>query len=357
MGEGSPKTEMINPALLDGVSANFIVKGPNGVEKAYPMRQLTMAIGRSDQCDISVKDGSMSGRHAEVSKANGEIHVKDVGSANGIYVNGEKVDEAELYDGDIIRMGQTSIRVDIVGGKPRPGGGMSPKLAVGIIVGALALAASAVAIVLVFKKKSQYKRDVASAVAYIAAARDGQKSAPCQAAQVEVGNVSRAIQSLPKLSCSSLPTGAEARRIVDTYKDLQKTYDRMVIQLGTFQTQATQSTQSLMSAVEGVGTPEIKAKMTEAQEQVDERMKVTTTFISEWRKLAKETADYARTTDLVLAQGSKGLCPQLDRGMAAKQPWEIMGACKKGFDKAKAGVDEKLKELEDQVGPGEAKAE
>ena len=71
--EGTPKTEMINPALLDGVSANFIVKGPNGVEKAYPMRAISVTIGRSDQCDIAVKDGSMSGRHAEISKINGEI--------------------------------------------------------------------------------------------------------------------------------------------------------------------------------------------------------------------------------------------------------------------------------------------
>jgi len=69
------------------------------------MRTLVVSIGRSDQCDIAVKDGSMSGKHAEVSKFNGEIKVKDTGSANGIYVNGEKVEEAELFDGDILRLG------------------------------------------------------------------------------------------------------------------------------------------------------------------------------------------------------------------------------------------------------------
>src|SRR5438270_1898050 len=105
--EGTPKTEMINPALLDGVSANFIVKGPSGVEKAYPMKSITVTIGRSDQCDISVKDSSMSGRHAEISKINGEIRVKDLGSANGIWLNGERVDEVELFDGDVLRLGQT----------------------------------------------------------------------------------------------------------------------------------------------------------------------------------------------------------------------------------------------------------
>ena len=54
MGEdGTPKTEMINPALLDGVSANFIVKGPSGVEKAYPMRAISVTIGCGNGFDFS----------------------------------------------------------------------------------------------------------------------------------------------------------------------------------------------------------------------------------------------------------------------------------------------------------------
>jgi hypothetical protein len=143
--EGTPKTEMINPALLDGVSANFIVKGPNGVEKAYPMRAISVTIGRSDQCDIAVKDSSMSGRHAEISKMNGEIRVKDMGSANGIWLNGERVEDVELFDGDVLRLGQTSIRVDVVGGRKRPNAGLSPRVIAGIIAGVLVLAGAGIA--------------------------------------------------------------------------------------------------------------------------------------------------------------------------------------------------------------------
>src|SRR5256886_16272678 len=138
--EATPKTEMINPALLDGVSANFIVKGPNGVEKAFPMRSITVTIGRSDQCEIAVKDSSMSGKHAEISKVNGEIRVKDLGSANGIWLNGERVDDCELFDGDVLRLGQTSIRIDVVGGRKRPDAGLSPKVLAGIIARVLVLA-------------------------------------------------------------------------------------------------------------------------------------------------------------------------------------------------------------------------
>src|SRR5438067_371009 len=160
--EGTPKTEMINPALLDGVSANFIVKGPSGVEKAYPMRAITVTIGRSDQCDISVKDGSMSGRHAEISKINGEIRVKDLGSANGIWLNGERVEDVELFDGDVLRLGQTSIRVDVVGGRKRPDAGLSPRVLAAIIAGVLVLAGAGIAGGLYLKKLSQATNNYAT---------------------------------------------------------------------------------------------------------------------------------------------------------------------------------------------------
>src|SRR5438094_3836393 len=173
--EGTPKTEMINPALLDGVSANFIVKGPSGVEKAYPMRAITVTVGRSDQCDIAVKDSSMSGRHAEISKINGEIRVRDMGSANGIWLNGERVDDVELYDGDVLRCGQTSIRVDVVGGRKRPDAGMSPRILALIIVGVLVLAGVGIGGGL-WLKKQQRKRDLATLAAFVGAAREGQKA-------------------------------------------------------------------------------------------------------------------------------------------------------------------------------------
>src|SRR5256712_8847641 len=176
--EATPKTEMINPALLDGVSANFIVKGPSGVEKAYPMRAITVSIGRSDQCDIAVKDSSMSGKHAEISKINGEIRVKDSGSANGIWLNGERVDDVELFDGDVLRLGQTSIRVDVVGGRKRPDAGLSGRMLAAIIVGVLGLAGAGIGGGLYLKKRAQARRDQASLARFVAAARESQKSQP-----------------------------------------------------------------------------------------------------------------------------------------------------------------------------------
>jgi FHA domain len=348
--EGSPKTEMINPALLDGVSANFIVKGPNGQEKAYPMKSMAVTIGRSDQCDIAVKDSSMSGKHAEISKINGEIRVKDLGSANGIWLNGERVDDVELFDGDVLRCGQTSIRVDVVGGRKRPDAGMNPKLLVGLIVGVLVLAGVGIGVGMTLKKRAQHKRDIATLAAFVNAAREGQKAKPCSAAVDKVGDVARTLNTLGKPSCSSPPKGEDAKRVVGGYRELARTYDRIATSISQFAASGTASSAALTGSAEQLADPELKSKVAEAQDLVDQRSQVTTGFISDWKKLSQATGNYANALDQAFIQGNKGACGDVDKGVQAKTAPEVLVGCNKNFDKAKNAVEEKLKDLDDLTG-------
>ena len=348
--EGTPKTEMINPALLDGVSANFIVKGPSGVEKAYPMRAVTVTIGRSDQCDIAVKDSSMSGRHAEISKINGEIKVRDLGSANGIYLNGERIEEGELFDGDVLRLGQTSVRIDVVGGRKRPEGGLSAKL-VAIIVGAVVLlAAGGIFAGLTLKKRAQHKRDLASIAKFIGAAREGQKSKPCAAGVVVVQDVAKTLNSLGRINPASPPRGDEARRIVAGYRDLAQKYNTLAIQVAQFASKDTENAQTLAGFGEQIADADLKAKVGEAQELIEARSQVSSGFISSWKKLSQATAAFAGQADQALLQGNRGLLAQLERGVPGKTPSEILIGCNRDLGKANGAIEDKLKELEDAAG-------
>lgn len=357
--EGTPKTEMINPALLDGVSANFIVKGPNGVEKAYPMRSITVTIGRSDQCDISVKDSSMSGKHAEISKINGEIRVKDLGSANGIWLNGERVDDVELYDGDVLRCGQTSIRVDVVGGRKRPDAGMSPKMLAAIIAGVLVLAGAGIGGGLWLKKKQQRKRDLATLTSFIAAAREGQKAKPCAAAVDKVADVAKTLNTLGRPTCERAPRGEEARRVVAGYRDLGRTYERIATSISQFAAQSSASVQALTGSAEQLADADLKSRVAEAQDLAEQRAQVTNTFIADWKKLALATNTYATALDQAFLQGNKGVCAAVDKGVQAKTAPEVLVSCNKNFDRAKNALEEKLKELDEVAsgGSGEAPAE
>jgi len=350
--EGTPKTEMINPALLDGVSANFIVKGPSGVEKAYPMRAVTVTIGRSDQCDIAVKDSSMSGRHAEISKINGEIRVRDMGSANGIWLNGERVDDVELFDGDVLRLGQTSIRVDVVGGRKRPDAGLSGRLLAAIIVGVLVLAGAGVGGGLYLKKRAQARRDRASLAAFVAAARESQKSKPCAAAVDKVGDVARTLNSLGKPSTATPPKGDEARRIVAGYRELARTYDRLAVSISQFAAQSTASAAALTGSAEQIADADIKNRVAEAQELIEQRTQVTNAFTSDWKKLSQATNSYANQLDQAFLQGNKSVYADVDRGVQAKTATDVLISCNRNFDRSKAAVEDKLRELDEVAGGG-----
>ena len=355
--EGTPKTEMINPALLDGVSANFIVKGPSGVEKAYPMKSITVTIGRSDQCDIAVKDSSMSGKHAEISKINGEIRVKDLGSANGIWLNGERVDDVELFDGDVLRCGQTSIRVDVVGGRKRPDAGLSRKMLAAIIVGVLVLAGAGIGGGLWLKKKQQRKRDLKTLSQIVESTRGGQKANPCSSGTMVVQDVAKIINSVGKPSSANPPRGDDARRVVASYRELAKKYELVAASVSQYAAKDTEVSGQLAASFEQIADPDIKSKGAELQDLVEQRTQVGQTFINDWKKLAQATGAYANTLDQAFLQGNRGAYAAVDAGVSAKSPADVVVQCSKNFAKAKNGVEDKCKELDEIAGGGEAAAE
>jgi pSer/pThr/pTyr-binding forkhead associated (FHA) protein len=69
-----------------------------------------MHIGRSPAADIVLDDASVSRRHALVARRGADTVILDDRSRNGIHVNGERVDEAVLRDGDEIVLGRVVLR-------------------------------------------------------------------------------------------------------------------------------------------------------------------------------------------------------------------------------------------------------
>jgi hypothetical protein len=70
-------------------------------------------IGRSRECDVVLSDPNTSRRHAEVRREGGGWAVVDLGSTNGIKVNGRRVDQAALEPGDRITLGLTELTFEL----------------------------------------------------------------------------------------------------------------------------------------------------------------------------------------------------------------------------------------------------
>jgi hypothetical protein len=69
-----------------------------------------MHIGRSPAADIVLDDASVSRRHALITKRGERTVILDDRSLNGVQVNGVRVSEAELKDGDTVLIGHVTMR-------------------------------------------------------------------------------------------------------------------------------------------------------------------------------------------------------------------------------------------------------
>jgi serine phosphatase RsbU (regulator of sigma subunit)/pSer/pThr/pTyr-binding forkhead associated (FHA) protein len=76
----------------------------------HPLQEANVSIGRAAECTIPIKDRYLSRKHAEIVVVDGRWHLKDLGSANGTYLNGTRVErDMPLKPGDRIRLGDTEI--------------------------------------------------------------------------------------------------------------------------------------------------------------------------------------------------------------------------------------------------------
>jgi predicted component of type VI protein secretion system len=73
-------------------------------------------LGRSRDCDVVVDDANVSRHHAEVRPSGGSWTVRDLGSTNGVKVNGRRLDAARaqsLKPGDVLELGTSRITFDV----------------------------------------------------------------------------------------------------------------------------------------------------------------------------------------------------------------------------------------------------
>jgi hypothetical protein len=71
--------------------------------------EYVLSIGRLDDCTITLGDPNVSRRHAEIRPAGSGYRLFDLGSTNGSLVNGQRVHEHQLIDGDELTFGATNI--------------------------------------------------------------------------------------------------------------------------------------------------------------------------------------------------------------------------------------------------------
>ena len=79
-----------------------------GIPKDIQLTQEPLVIGRSREADISLLDDKVSRTHACIRFSDGQFFLKDLGSRNGVWLNGQKIDsDVPVKPGDRIQVGST----------------------------------------------------------------------------------------------------------------------------------------------------------------------------------------------------------------------------------------------------------
>ena len=88
------------------------LKSPGGRTQSIPLGTAPKIIGRDERAGIVIESRAVSLRHCTVAAVPGGVRLQDLGSTNGTFVNGIRVAEAVLKNGDRLRIGDVEFVVD-----------------------------------------------------------------------------------------------------------------------------------------------------------------------------------------------------------------------------------------------------
>jgi len=88
--------------------AKLLVQDSNG-PREFELVDVEVTLGRELDNAMRLPDPSISRHHAVVRQAAGGHEIQDLGSSNGVLVNGNRVETAQLQDGDRITLGQLQL--------------------------------------------------------------------------------------------------------------------------------------------------------------------------------------------------------------------------------------------------------
>lgn len=103
---GVSKEEMDSISALPSSSALLIVRRGNNAGARFLLDTDLQVAGRHPNAEIFLDDVTVSRRHAEFSRSGRTFQMRDLGSLNGTYYNGERIDQVTLANGGEVQIGK-----------------------------------------------------------------------------------------------------------------------------------------------------------------------------------------------------------------------------------------------------------
>jgi len=100
------------------MQAVIVMFRADGERRSFSLVRDMTVIGRREDCDLRIPLGEVSRKHARLIRDGDSLRLEDLGSSNGTYLNGQRVQEAILTAGDSIQIGPVVFVLQINGEPP-----------------------------------------------------------------------------------------------------------------------------------------------------------------------------------------------------------------------------------------------
>ncbi|MBT5925706.1 MAG: FHA domain-containing protein [Verrucomicrobia bacterium] len=90
--------------------AKLVVISEGFTGKTVELKADKVTIGRSEDNSFQIAENSVSSRHCELELKDNVVHIKDLGSTNGTFINDRKVTGGTLKPGQVLRLGSIELR-------------------------------------------------------------------------------------------------------------------------------------------------------------------------------------------------------------------------------------------------------
>lgn len=97
------------------MDVNLVLLKKDGSQKAFTLPSSVTVIGRRSNCDLHIPITSVSRKHCQLNQDQGVMKIRDLGSRNGTYVNGKRVEETVIKAGDQMKVGPLTFVFQIDG--------------------------------------------------------------------------------------------------------------------------------------------------------------------------------------------------------------------------------------------------
>lgn len=87
----------------------------DGMRRSFALHKPVTLIGRREDCDVRIPLGEISRKHCKLTRESESVLVEDLGSSNGTFVNGKRVQSASLAPGDTLQIGSVVFVIQLDG--------------------------------------------------------------------------------------------------------------------------------------------------------------------------------------------------------------------------------------------------